>query len=424
MNPSRKKKGVGVLLVAVVVGLVASLITPAVGGAASPRVATASDGTITVAGLGYAQTFGDAGVGAAARFQRANDDEEVKGYTFDYKELADDKNDPATSLSEARRLVTQQGVLAIVPAVSVVTPSEYLTQQQIPWFGSGYDSTYCPDSGKDGFGLSAYGCLIPTNPKRLPGTQWELLKKQLATKGIDKPTVALLGTDTNSGKVSVQGGASTASGAGLDVVYAKGAFPGPPAVVGDYTPYAEALLTSNDGGQPDVIYTSIAPTSALALINLLKSDGYTGTFISPFYSPILLQSLAGAYVFVQFAGFESPAKGVQQMNADVEAFKPGTKPSLALAAGYFSADMFIKAVQASLKTSKTLTSASVQKAASKMTYQIKDTIGPVIYPASYKYAVKSCATLEYDADGTAFEIVQPFYCTTKTYPILPKFASG
>jgi hypothetical protein len=112
------------------------------------------------------------------------------------------------------------------------------------------------------------------------------------------------------------------------------------------------------------------------------------------------------------------------MNDSVEAFKPGTKPSLALSAGYFSADMFIQAVKNALKSSKTLTSASVQKAASKMTYQVKDTIGPTTYPASYKYAVKSCATLEYDADGTAFSIVQPFTCTTNTYPILPKFAKS
>jgi hypothetical protein len=33
-------------------------------------------------------------------------------------------------------------------------------------------------------------------------------------------------------------------------------------------------------------------------------------------------------------------------------------------------------------------------------------------------------TLRPDADRTAFSIVQPFYCTTKTYPILPKFANG
>jgi len=424
MLGAKRRRGVGAVLVtAVVAGLVAALLTPAAGGAAAPRVATASGGKITVAGLGYVQTFGDAGVGAAARFQAANESKEVKGYTFDYKELADDKNDPATSLSEARRLVTQEGVLAIVPAVSVVTPSDFLTQQQIPWFGVGYDTTYCPESGT-GFGLSAYGCLIPTNPKRIPGTQWVLLKKQLASKGIQSPTLALLGTDTTSGKQSVQSSASAAEGAGFKVVYAKGAFPGPPAVVGDMSPYSQALLESNGGKQPDVIYTSIAPTSALTLTGLINGSGYTGTYISPFYSPILLQALKGAYVFVQFAGFEADSPGIKKMNEQVEAFKAGTKPSLALAAGYFSADMFIQAVKDSLKTSKTLTSASVQKAAAKMTYQIKDTVGPTKFPDSFKTPNKSCATLEYDADGTSFEIVQPFYCTTKTYPVLPKFANG
>ena len=265
MQLSRKKRGVGAVLVtAVVAGLVAALLTPAVGGASTPRVATASGGTITIAGMGFAKNFADAGVGAAARFQAANENKEVKGYTFDYKEFADDNNDPNTALSEARRLVTQEGILALVPAVSVVTPSDFLTQQQIPWFGTGYDVSYCTNGSK-GFGLSAYGCLIPTNPKKISGVNWELLKTQLASKGIAKPTVALLGTDTTSGKQSVQNSASAAEGVGFKVVYAKGAFPGPPAVVGDYTPYAQALLESNDGKAPDVIYSSIAPTSALGL---------------------------------------------------------------------------------------------------------------------------------------------------------------
>src|ERR1700709_1189699 len=126
MHRSRKGRGAAVLVTLVVAGLVAAFLPPR-GGAAAPRVATATGGKITIAGLGFAQTFGDAGVGAAARFQAANDNKEVKGYTFDYKELADDKNDPNTSLAEARRLVTQEGVLAIVPAVSVVTPGDFLT---------------------------------------------------------------------------------------------------------------------------------------------------------------------------------------------------------------------------------------------------------------------------------------------------------
>jgi len=43
----------------------------------------------------------------------------------DFKEFADDNNDPATALSETRRLVTQEGVNAIVPDVSLATPADF-----------------------------------------------------------------------------------------------------------------------------------------------------------------------------------------------------------------------------------------------------------------------------------------------------------
>jgi hypothetical protein len=208
-------------------------------------------------------------------------------------------------------------------------------------------------------------------------------------------------------------------------VYAKGTVPAPPAVVGDFTPYAQALMTSNDGGPPDTIYSTISVQGGgLTLFNLLKEQGFKGVFLTPFYSDLLLKALQGSYVFLQFSGYESGTKAVQTMLADVEAYKPGTKPSLTLSAGYFAADMFIKAVNASLKTSKTLTSASVQKAASQMTYEIKGTIGPTKYPDSYQYSVSACSTLLEDVDGTAFTIAQPYTCSNKTYPILPKFSSG
>ena len=74
-----------------------------------------------------------------------------------------------------------------------------------------------------GWGFSVYGCIILEDPKVVPGSNWEQLKTELTTKqGIDKPTVAMLATDSNSGKTAVQGTASAAQGAGFEVVYAKG----------------------------------------------------------------------------------------------------------------------------------------------------------------------------------------------------------
>ena len=192
-------------------------------------------------------------------------------------------------------------------------------------------------------------------------------------------------------------------------------------MVGDYAPYAQALSTANDGEAPDVVYTTIPATNTIALVNQMKTGGYTGTFLSPFYSPLLLKAFEGSYIFVQFAGFESTAKGIQQMNEDIEAVKPGAPGSIALAGGYFAADMFIQAIKDSLKASKTLTTESIKKAAARMTYQITDTIGPTSYPKSYKGQFKACSTLLFD-NGTEFTIAQEFFCTDKKYPVLPKFA--
>jgi ABC-type branched-subunit amino acid transport system substrate-binding protein len=410
----------------IAIGLVATSLFAATalvatpGGAVTRRTATATNGTIVVGGLANVARCADAGIGAQARVARANDTNEIKGYEIEFKEIADDKNDPVTALAETRRLVSQEGVVAVVPDVSFFTPREYLTQQQIPWFGTGYDNSFCPESGKGGWGIAVYGCLLPANPTKMPGPWWELMKKELADKGVAKPTVALIGADSETGKLSMQRQASTAQGAGFKVVSANASFPASGGV-GDVSPYAQSLLTADNGKQPDLISLIVDSGSQLQLISLLKSSGYTGTFLSSLYSPILLKLLVGSYVYVQFAGFESGTPAVKQMEADVQAVKPGTKNSLLLSSGYLSADMFIQAAKAALRQSKTLTSASLQKAASTMTYQIKGTVGPTEYPASYKYGVKACTTLLYDTDGTAFSIAEPYFCSTKTYPILPKF---
>jgi len=415
-----RKKGVGLVLVAMVVGLLAALLTPA--GASAPA-AVAIDKTINVGGIGLAKTYAnDAPVGAQARFETANKNNEVKGYTFAYKGFADDNNDPNTALSEARRLVTQEGVVAIVPDVSIVPPTDYLAQSQIPSFGGGYSTAYCPASPKTSWDFAIYGCLIPENPKQVANTNWVELKKALAAKGVKNPTAALIGTDSTSGKVSVAGSASGAEGAGFKVVYAKGAFPAPPTVVGDYSPYATAIMTSNNGNPPDVLYSSIPATSSLALFNLIKSQGYTGTIMSPYYSSLLLGSLKDSYVFVQFAGYESNTPAIKTMLADVEAFKPGTQKTIGLAVGYFGADAFIQALKAALKTNKTLTTATIQKTMQKFTYQIKGTVGPTTWPSAFTIA-NGCDTLLYD-DGTAFSINQPYPCSTAYVKVNPKFEGG
>ena len=416
-----RKKSVGLVLIAVVAALVAALLAPAAVGASTPAAPTVSGGVIKVGGIGYKANYGDAEIGAQARFQRANDTKEVKGYTFQWTEFADDKNDPATALSETRRLVSQDGIFSLID-VSLATPGDYLTQQQVPWFGPGYDATYCPAAGTKGWGFGIYGCILRLDAKRAYGTTFALLNKELASKGVKNPSIALIGTDSQSGKSGITQSASGAQGSGFNVVYAKGTIPAPPAVVGDYSPYIQAMLTSNNGKAPDVIYSQAPPTISLALFNGIKAAGFTGTILSPYYSKLLVKALAGSYVFMQFAGYETKSKGIDQFKADVEAFKPGTPGSLTLAGGFFGADMFINAVKGALKANKTLTTAAVQKYASGMTYYIKDTIGPTKYPSSYNIPDQACNVLDHvNDDGSGFTLAEPFTCGTKTLPILPKF---
>jgi ABC-type branched-subunit amino acid transport system substrate-binding protein len=417
---------------AVVAALLAASLSTTAAVASSPQGATSSSttspsagGTIVVAGLGFLDQFNAASVGARARFQRANADHEVEGYTFDYREFADDKNDPATALAQAQRLVTTGGVFAVVPDVSTATPAEYLTRQHVPWFGPGYDESYCPRAGKRGWGFGVYGCLLPVDQRAASAPNWELLATELRSQGNARPTVALISDDSASGRANLQKQASLAHGVGFDVVYAEASVPAPPAAVTDETPYAKALLTADRGGQPDIVFSSVGASTSMQLLAAVRSSGFTGSFFTPIYSPVLFQALAGSYIYVQFAGFESNAAGVQQMLADVHAVKPDATNSLTLAAGYFSADMFVKAVEAARRSAKRdapLTREAVQRAAATMTYQIKGTVGPTEYPASYRVGVKACATLEHDADGTGVTVVQPYRCTTKTYPILARYA--
>ena len=419
---ARRKRGVGLVLVATVVTMAAALLTPAVGGAAAPAAVTIGK-TVKVGSIGLAKTYAnDVPVGVQARLDEANKSNEVKGYTFEYAGLADDNNDPNTALSEARRLVSQEGVVAIVGDVSIVPPADYLAQSQIPSFGGGYSTSYCPTSPKTSWNFAIYGCLIPENPKQVANTNWAQLKKALAAKGVKNPTAALMGTDSTSGKVSVAGSASAAEGAGFKVVYAKGAFPPPPTVVGDYAPYAQAIMESNGGKAPDVVYSSVPATSSLAIFNLIKSQGFTGTIMSPYYSNILLGALKDSYVFVQFAGYESNTPAIKQMLAAVEATKPGTQKTIGLAVGYFGADLFIQALKATLKTNKSPTTADIQKTMQKFTYEIKGTVGPTTWPGAFKIA-NGCDTLLFD-DGTAFSINQKYECNTDYVKVDTKFEGG
>jgi ABC-type branched-subunit amino acid transport system substrate-binding protein len=401
-----------VVVIMLVVGM-ATAVVPRASGQASVR---GFDGTtIKVAGLGIAQEFAGADVGTKARFNRFNNTHEINGIKLKYTEFADTQADPATALSEARRLVEQEQVFAIVPDLSAENPGSYFAAQQVPYFGQAYDATYCsskPTTSIWGFGYG--GCLLSPNPQRVVGISAAGYFSTRTRKL--HPSIVIFSTDDQSGKNAVRVGASAAQFGGFDVVYAKGSIP---SGTSDYTPYVQAWLTA-DRGKPADIIECLTQLQCLQAWNALKAVGYAGVYETPLFTNALLKQLAGTIAI----GFynSAPNPGLERMQKDFTAVAPGTQPDLGSVAAYFGADMFISALKkAAAKGKHNITPRAVQQAAATQTWQIPGLVGPTVYPASTVMGTPACGSLVADTDGTAWTTVVPYGCSTKTYPINRKF---
>jgi ABC-type branched-subunit amino acid transport system substrate-binding protein len=409
-----------------VVALVVTLCTIGCWGLASLSTVGAArsvrgfDGsTVKVAGFGIKAQLPGSEIGARARIKRFNDGNELHGVRIDYTEFADDRQDPATALSEARRLVTQVGVFALVGDVSQNNPGDYFNQQHVPYFGWAFDNSYCSRDVTDklyGFGYG--GCLTPSDPKEVTGGSDRLRVVVARRSGHAHPTAAIFSNDSQSGHNSVASVASGFDGGGFDIVYAKGAVPPPP--VADYTPYVQQLLVADHGKAPDLVMCLLA-VECIDIYTQLKANGYTGTYLTALYVDVLVKPLAGSLASVGFVPLSENTPGVTGMKADVEAFKPGAPVDSGVVAGYLSTDMFIQALKkAASKGNSAVTPERVQQAAAHQTWKIKGLAGPVKYPDSTTGPTPACGALV-ESDGTTWNTIGAYGCTSQRYPMLTKY---
>jgi branched-chain amino acid transport system substrate-binding protein len=364
--------------------------------------------TIKLAGMGTAANFGDADVGAKARFKRFNDSNELEGIQIDYTEFADDRQDPATATSEARRLVTQEQVFGIVPDLSAVNPGPYFEQQHVPYVGMAFDNTYCsqePDESIWGFGYN--GCLVPTDPPVMPNNYRALYSYVKEKTGKDHPTIVLFSADNESGHNTTRFQKVAAEGAGFDVVYSEGVIP---LTTSDYTPYVQDWMTADGGDAPDAINCLIS-IQCLDIWAAVKAAGFEGTFQTPLFSDLLLQPLEGTVASAFYNN--EPNDGLRQMEEDLHALDPDAEVSATNAFAYFAADMFIQAVK---QVAPDITTESVQHALATQTWQIEDFVGPVTYPDSTVAPTPSCNSLLQD-DGTKWSVVVPYDCSDTQYEV-------
>jgi hypothetical protein len=98
---------------------------------------------------------------------------------------------------------------------------------------------------------------------------------------------------------------------------------------------------------------------------------------------------------------------------DLDAYKAGTKAGTLNTLGWLAADHFIAALK---KTGKNLTAERLQKAASKMTYELDGFIGPTPYPKAWSDSGAPACHALVKTDGSTYTTVEPYQCSTKKWP--------
>jgi ABC-type branched-subunit amino acid transport system substrate-binding protein len=411
----KRRKWVAASAVAAVVGAFAStgIVATSTAGAGSRTDARGVTATsINVAGLGAGPNFTGPELknGATARFAVENAKGGVFGRKINYVESADDKSDPNTDLSEAQRLVQQDQVFALVPVLTpVLQASTFLTQQHVPFFGWGINAGYC----KNPYAFGFTGCIVPPADGSIPttGTTWGDLaaayfKSHGSPGGSKGKTAAVIAEDLDTGKTGAIVIGAQAKVSGFKVVYQKNPIPANP-VPGDYSPYVNALMTSNAGKPPDVIFVTTAFQNVLGLSKALLTAGFQGLLTNAVaYDPRLVSSAKGQTVFTQFDVPEDTSNAtMQQITNDIKAVSAGAPITQGTLAAYFSADSFVAALK---KAGKNLTPEGLAKAMSSLTYQVPGIVGPTKYPAAQTLGAP-CGLLT-QSDGTKYSIVVPYGC--------------
>ena len=381
----------------------------------SGSVKSYSGDVIKVGGFFSTAQFAGSDIGAEARFDRANKEDQLGGARIEYVGTTNDPFDPASSLSALRQMVGEQGIQAIVPDLSPFNNGQFLASSKIPYVGYAFDDTYCTTSVSEpvwGFGYN--GCLVPNNPPYLPDAYVSAYKFFSGKLGIAHPTLAVVSGDLQSGQLAAKFQASAAVGDGFKVVYAQGSLP---QTVSDYTPYVQRWLTSAGGGQPNVI-VCLEAAQCIPIFAALQAGGFKGSFYDTLGDvPVLAKSLAGTFS----STFYNPEPGAAytQMADDINAFKPGTTLTpYSVIPAYLAADMFVSAVQQVEKQGKVLNATDLQIALDHQTWQDGTLAGPLEYPQSAVSPTPSCAALvQYASDGSGAHVVEPYSCSYKTFPV-------
>jgi branched-chain amino acid transport system substrate-binding protein len=380
--------------------------------AGSATTASAANGSpIVVGGVGSIQNAGAAGMdmGFKARITRFNNTGGVNGHKINFLGVQDDGGVPAKALSIVQGLVEQNHVAAVAPILSLGfngSQFQFLGQNKVPGVGWAVTADWCQDP----WALGNTGCLDGTNLKTV-GTENLVQYSQYKNVPIPQIRLAVFGNSVPGSAATVTTHATAYKAMGANVVYAQSPIP---TGVTDFTPYADQILAS----KPTLVisYTSVA--DSLGIFGAMKSAGYKGDIMNGtgeipglFQNAAIESVLNGGYSYS--ADFPVPEEGtpvIKQEQSDLAAIGQPTTLNLGITVGWFSADFYIQALEATAKAGLPLTGAGVDQAVNAGFTYNSPAGGPqgVAYPAA-ENVVLDCESLV-KIDGA-----------TKTYIVAGKY---
>jgi branched-chain amino acid transport system substrate-binding protein len=352
--------------------------------------------TVTVGGIvaGDAASAG-AEIGAQARFARANAHGGVAGRRIEYSATETDAGDAAQSTAAVQKLLPT--VFAVVPAVSSALDTVALAQARRPFFGAA--DTIGWDANRFGFGFVGAQAALQT---RIVSPAWGAqLRSLLGTAQGSDVTVVV--DDDALGTARAEQARLSLRASGF-VVAPPVVLPAPPAPLPDLAPVATSLHTSAPAA---VLVLTAAPTTS-ALARQLTVAGFTGTVAvsDAFYVPAAPALASGLTVLVPYAPFEQSTAGNRRLAADVAKFAPGTRLTPGIAAGYWSADAFVRVLA---KTGKRLTAGRFLAAANDdFSFSVPGTVGPSTWPAMHSQSVPCGALVQ--SDGSRYFVAEGYRC--------------
>jgi ABC-type branched-subunit amino acid transport system substrate-binding protein len=259
-----------------------------------------------------------------------------QGYKIQYV-LADTATNPATTLSAAQKLVTEDHVAAVI-AVSALTFSAapYLTAHHVPVVGAAADGPEW-QTAQNMFAVTG-----ASNQTKVSTTAGAFFKLQGVT------SVGALGYGISPlSAEATKGAAESAKHAGLKVGYLNANFPFGSTDVGP------VALGMKSGGV-DGLTTLTDPNTAFSLLTALKQSGVDikATLLATGYGGDLLQAGPGALKAAQGTFFDSSYElmemqtpATKQFAADLKSAGITSAPGYGTYNGYASVGLLVQALK-------------------------------------------------------------------------------